>query len=249
MADKVAEALLEALRQCLSQKEDQRLYRSGKLPGLFASRTGPSAEAASHAFRDGLLELVETEAKGKSEVEWVRITAKGIEYLHEHDSPVRVLEELRDILQTTREGMPLWLLQMQQEFRSAGERLAEDVRALHRRLDELSGRVEAALQRADLGRIPLTDGALTIPWAREAMAYLEHRRDGGIASPCALPELFEALRPRNGGLSLPAFLDGLRRLHDLRAVQLVPFTEAPEKIPEPEYALADGPALLYYVKR
>lgn len=249
MADKVTELLVEVLKQSLSEPGDQRLYRSGKLPGLFAARTGISLEAATRAIQEGLIEVVRTDAKGKTETEWVRITPRGVEFVYENDSPVRVLEELRDLLRMTREGMPLWLVQMQQELKAAGDKLAEDVRAINRRLDELGGRVESALRRADLGRIPLSDGAMTIPWAQEAMAYLERRRDGGAAGPCSLPELFEALRPRHGGLSLPAYLDGLRRLHDLRAVQLLPFTDPPEKIPEPEYALADGPALLYYVKR
>jgi hypothetical protein len=249
MADKVMETLLEALRQALSESGVHRLYRSGKLDGLFATRTGITAEAATKAVKDGLIEVVRSELKGKIETEWVRLTARGIEFLQEHDSPRRVLEELRDVLRTSREGMPVWLLQMQQELRAAGDRLATDVQALNRRLDELSERVESALQRADLGRIPLSNGELTVPWAREALAYLEKRRDGGVNGPCTLPELFEALRPGYSGLSLRAYLDGLRRLHDLRALQLLPFTESPEKIPEPEYALADGPVLLYFVTR
>lgn len=249
MADKVTETLVEALKQSLAEPGDQRLYRSGKLPGLFAARNGLSLEAATRAIQEGLLEVVRTDAKGKSETEWVRVTPRGIEFLYEHDSPVKVLEEVRDLLRMTREGMPLWLLQMQQELKAANDKIAEEARAIHRRLDDLGGRIESALRRADLGRIPLSDGALTIPWAQEALAYLERRRDSGNGVPCSLPELFEALRPRHGGLSLKAYLDGLRRLHDLRALQLLPFTDPPEKIPEPEYALADGPALLYYVKR
>ena len=34
-----------------------------------------------------------------------------------------------------------------------------------------------------------------------------------------------------------------------RALQLLPFAGAPNDIPEPEYALLDGSALLYYVAR
>jgi hypothetical protein len=249
MADKLTETLVDALKQSLTEPGDQRLYRSGKLPGLFAARSGLCLEAATKAIQDGLLEVVRTDAKGKSETEWVRLTPRGVEYLYEHDSPVKVLEEVRDLLRMTREGMPVWLMQMQQDLKACGDKLAEEARAIHRRLDDLGGRIEAALRRADLGRIPLSDGALTIPWAQEALAYLERRRENGTGTPCSFPELFEALRPRHGALTLPAYLDGLRRLHDLRAVQLLPFTDPPEKIPEPEYALADGPALLYYLKR
>src|SRR2546430_1785478 len=77
MADKVIETLVEALKQSLAEPGDQRLYRSGKLPGLFAARNGLSLEAATRAIQDGLLEVVRTDAKGKSETEWVRLTAGG----------------------------------------------------------------------------------------------------------------------------------------------------------------------------
>jgi hypothetical protein len=249
MVDKVTETLLDALRQGLAEPGEHRLYRSGKLNGLFAARSGVTAEAATRAVKEGLLAVARTESKGKFETEWVQLTAKGVEFLQEHDSPRRVLEEVKDLLRVSQEGMPVWLLQMQQELRAVGERLTADVQALNKRLDELSARVESALQRADLGRLPVSNGAMTVPWAREALAYLEKRRDGGVNGPCSLPELFDALRPHYSSLSLAAYLDGLRRLHDLRALQLLPFTDSPEKIPEPEYALADGPALLYWVKR
>ena len=62
------------LKQCLADPAEQRLFKSGKLDGLFASRTGTNAEAASRALADGLLEVVRTETKGKTTTEWVRLT-------------------------------------------------------------------------------------------------------------------------------------------------------------------------------
>ena len=56
--DKVTEALIDALKQCLADPAEQRLFKSGKLDGLFAGRTGANAEAASRALADGLLEVV-----------------------------------------------------------------------------------------------------------------------------------------------------------------------------------------------
>src|SRR5437868_2041740 len=96
MADKTSETLIEALKQALAEPAEQRLYRSGKLPGLFPSRSGASAEAASRALQEGLLEVARTEYKGKTIIEWVRITPRGVDFVHDHESPVRVLEELRD---------------------------------------------------------------------------------------------------------------------------------------------------------
>src|SRR5438309_354876 len=80
---------------------EQRLFRSGKLPGLFPGRGGPSAEAATRALHEGLLEVVRTEAKGKTSTEWVRLTPRGVDFLHDHESPARVLEELRQVLQAS----------------------------------------------------------------------------------------------------------------------------------------------------
>src|SRR5437764_5190214 len=101
MADKVTETLLDALRQALGGPGEQRRLRSGTLAGLFTGRTGVYAEAATRALRDGVLEVVRTETKGKTQVEWVRLTPRGIEFLHDQESPVRALEELRDALMTT----------------------------------------------------------------------------------------------------------------------------------------------------
>src|SRR6266480_3622140 len=80
--DKVEFALLQALKQALAEPGEQRLFRSGKLPGLFPSRTGANAMAASGAVSEGLLEVVRTEEKGKLTVEWVRLTPAGVSFLH-----------------------------------------------------------------------------------------------------------------------------------------------------------------------
>src|SRR5262245_64832138 len=96
--DKVHDALIEALRQALAAPGELRLYRAGKLPGLFAGRGGAAGEAAARAVRDGLLEVVRTEVKGKTAIDWVRVTPRGVDYLHEHESPVEVLRELRGLL-------------------------------------------------------------------------------------------------------------------------------------------------------
>lgn len=250
MADKVTEALVEALKQALTDPAEQRLYRSGKLAGLFPSRAGASAEAAARAIRDGLLEVARTETKGKTAVEWVRITPRGIDFVHEQESPVRVLEELRDTLQMTREGVPVWVLQMQQEQRELGARLAEHVQRLTQRLDALTRRVDEALRRADLHRVTRANGAeAVIAWARSALAYLDKRRDSGAAGQCSLPELFAALRPEHAGLSIPDYLDGLRRLHERRAIQLLPFEGPASGLPQPEYALVEGAEVFFYVSR
>src|SRR5436309_3448963 len=81
--DKVTAILLEALRQGAAAGGEQRLYRSGKLPGLFAGRTTVHSELASQAVRDGLLEVVRTETKGKEESLTVKDFHVGLRRLHD----------------------------------------------------------------------------------------------------------------------------------------------------------------------
>jgi hypothetical protein len=248
--DKETAALIEALKLALAEPGEQRLYRSGKLPGLFPTRTGASAAAAARAVRDGLLEVVRAEAKGKLLVEWVRLTPAGVSFLHAHESPRAVLEELHRALQTSRAGVPVWLEGMQAELQAIGARLEDEMKRLLHRLEALSGRVEEALRRTEGGGPALANGAAqAAPWAADVLAHLDRRRDSGTAGNCPLPELFAAVRHRHPALSLPAFHDGLRRLTDYHAIALVPFAGPVDQLTEPEYALLDGTTVLYYASR
>ncbi len=248
--DRVEVALIAALRQALAEPGEQRLYRSGKLPGLFPTRTGANAAAAARAVADGLLDVVRTEQKGKLTVEWVRPTPAGVSFLHAHESPRAVLEELHAALQTTKAGVPVWLEGMQREVQALSGRLADEMDRLLHRLDALTGRVEEALRRADADVPALENGvARAVPWAAEVLHYLDRRRQSGAGGDCPLPELFAAVRQRRPGVSLTEFHDGLRRLDDLRAIALRPFAGRPEELSEPEYALLDGATVLYYARR
>src|SRR2546421_715129 len=50
--DKEIEALVDALKLALAEPGEQRLYKSGKLDGLFAGRVGVNGEAAARALRE-----------------------------------------------------------------------------------------------------------------------------------------------------------------------------------------------------
>jgi hypothetical protein len=248
--DKVTETLVDALKLALAEPGAQPLFKSGKQPGLFASRGGVNAEAAARALRERLLEVVRTETKGKTTIEWVRITPRATEFLHEQESPLQALRDLRTILQTNREGIPLWLAEMEGELQALSRRLAEEAGRWTHRLDALSGQVDMALRRAEAAGPQLPDGmGNDAPWALDALAYLDHRRSSGAPGDCPLPELFAALHEKYPELSVSAFHDGLRRLDDRRALRLLPFAGSPSEIPEPEYALLEGATLLYYVER
>jgi hypothetical protein len=248
--DKVGETLLAVLKTAAAEPGEQRLFRSGKLSGLFPSRSGISAEAAAQALRDGLLEVVRTEVRGKTAVEWVRITPRAVDYLHDHESPVRALDELRAALRTVRERVPAWQAEIRATLDALNTRLAEDSRRLVQTVEALSRRVEDTLKRLDDLRPALPDTlAGTIPWAVEALAYLDRRRNGATAGPCPLPELFESMAERQPDLSVSVFHDGLRRLHDEKVLQLLPLTSGAEELARPEFALLHKATVFYHVAR
>jgi hypothetical protein len=243
------ELILDALRQAAREPHEQRLYRSSKTPGLFASRTGPSAEAALTALRDGLLEVARSETKGKTVTEWVRITPRGIEFLHAHESPARALEELLSVLRTTQDGIPVWMAEIRKELDQLGSRLTEEVQTVTHRLELLSQRVLEVLRRTEAAVPPVpSDLAALVPWGPDALSYLDHRKATGVVNYCSLPELFTALRDKHAGLLVKEFHDGLRALHDRGVVRLLPY-EGSDGLPEPEYALPSGSEVYYHVAR
>ena len=250
MADKLEDVLVAALKQALNAPGEQRLFKSGKLSGLFPGRAGGNAEAAARALRDGLLELTRTETKGKTTIEWVQLTPRGVTFLHDHESPLQVLRELQTTLRANRDGLPGWLASVQQEFQALGVRVAEEVQTWTRRLDALAQRVEEALRRANVSAPQLSDGlAAAVPWGVDAVTYLFRRQVGGAAGECPLSELFKAVAQQHPDLTVKDFHDGLRRLHDRGAVRLVPSAQEAAALPEPEFALLDGASVYYYVTR
>lgn len=249
MIDKITETLVDGLKQAMATPGEQRLFRSGKLSGLFPGRTGVSAEAAARALREGLVQVVRTETKGKITTEWVQPSPRGVHFVYEHESPQRALEELRAVLQTNRDAVPVWLAEIRHELQALAARLTEQAERWTHQFDALSQRVEETLRRAEAGKTAGTNGApRTDPWAVAALAYLDRRSDGATG-PCPLPELFAALREQYTELSMTAFHDGLRRLRDRQALRLHPFTGQPGELPQPEYAVLDGAVVLYYASR
>lgn len=242
MNDRARQHILAALKRALVEPGEHPLIRSGKLAGLFSSRIGAPAEAAQQAVKENLLQVVRTETHGKRPLDWVHLTPKGVEFLHQHESPVAVLRDLHRELKATQEALPAWLERMQQEWLAVMKRATE-------RLDALACQVDQALRRLDaVPDVPASVAAST-PWAVDAVNYLDHRKAGGADKPCPLPELFAAVRRRNPNLTLSVFHDGLRRLGDHKTIRLARFDGPPESLPAPEYALLDGSQVLFYAER
>jgi len=250
MNGKEDEILLEALKKAVAAMEEQRLFRSGKWSGLFPSKHGVSGAAATRAVRDGLFEVVRVEKRGKVSIDWVRITPAGVDHLYHNESPVILLRELKQNLASSQQSLPAFLNQLNAEWKQTLQDFSQRLETTQRTLHSLAHRVEEALRRLDT---PPTSAPETVarstPWSDEALAYLERRQIAGVSNGCPLPELFAAVRSRFPELSLIDFHSGLRRLHDHRALRLLPFDGPAEKIPQPEYALLEGAQLMYYAER
>lgn len=245
-----AELLLDALKTAVAVSGEHRLFRAGKLAGLFPSRAGTSAAAALLAISDGLLETVRTETRGRVVTEWVRGTPKAVGFVHDHDSPKSVLREMREVLCAARSGVTPWMADAKAELAAMSAKIEEHVTVTLKRLDDLAVRVEAALRRAEAQRPAVTPGVgQVVPWALDALEYLDRRKEGGATGDCPLPELFHALRVKNPVVALGEFHDGLKRLHDVRAVRLTAAGERAWAITEPEYAAVVDGQLMYWVGR
>lgn len=239
--------LLDGLRAALSGDE-HRLFRSGKSDGLFSSRTGLPAEAAALAVREGLLEFTRTEMRGRFEIEWVRLTAKGVDYLYQHDSPRAILGELREMLAAAQSGVPMWQDDMLKLLERLGSQITEQMGRYLDKLDAVTKRVDEAIRRIDA--TPEVSESLKdlVSWGVDALAYLDRRRAGVAADDCALPELFGAIRGKHPEITMRDFHDGLRHLADNRAVKLLPWNgDGP--MPQPEFAMMAHGKLVYLVRR
>jgi hypothetical protein len=247
--DRVTDALVAALKRALAEGAEQRLYKSGKLDGLFPGRGGATGEAAARALRDGLLEVARTETKGKTIIEWVRLTPRGVDFLHEHESPAVALHEFRETLRLNQQAVPAWLAEVRATLQALDDRLAADARKWLQRLDAMERRVNETLRRLELAMPLVPNDVLTaVPWAIDAINYLDRRQSGGATGDCPLPELFAAVVRQHAQLSVSAFHDGLRRLHDRRVLRLQGAVGLAE-LPQPEFALLDGGAVLYFAAR
>lgn len=232
------DTLVTALKEAMAHGEPRPLYRGVKQPGLFASRTGVAGEAAAQAVREGLLEVVRREAKGKTETEWVRVTPLGVQFVHQHESPRGVLEELVQTLRAGQSGLPLWADEMRAQLHALGNRFTEALERHTRQMEQLLLRAESALQR-----LRPTNAENTLAgWQLAGIEYLRKRQTGS-ASHCPLAELFNALRAGHADLSVAIFHEGLAELRDRGAIELVPFGGHLSDLAEPEYALLEGSAV------
>jgi hypothetical protein len=238
--DPIRSILLEALKVGATHDGELRLYRSGKLPGFLPARTSAHAEAAALGLRDGLIEVLRSEVKGKTTTEWVRVTPKGVDLVVQHESPARAMDELRDALSLNAQNVPAWLAQIRLDLDAMNRRFMDEVGRIAKRLDRLANHVEAALFKAQQQR-----AAAPMLWEQAALEFVAGRRAATGDERCPLPELFTALASRQFELGIRDFHAGLRQMQENGLLNLVAH-DSEQGPSEPEYALPDGPGLLYY---
>lgn len=224
--EKRKEILIDALKLALTNEGEHRLFRSGRLAGLFPSKHGDSGEAAKQALAAGLLAHTRTESRGNFHFDWVKPTTKAAIYVADHDSPKAILRELRDVLGETKAGIPDWMERTRSELRALSNHFEQRAKDMLDRLDSLAFRVEDALRRAE-AKLPgkaMEQGrqgqSLAISWADTALRYIDQRKDAGFRS-CPLAELFEAVSRHTSDLSIVSFHEGIKRLAIVKALFLV----------------------------
>jgi hypothetical protein len=239
-------ALLEALKAAALARGELRLYRRGKLPGLFAQRTRANADIANQAVQAGWLEITRVEPIGKTSVEWVRVTQKGLDFLLESESPARALAELREALALNEQGVPRWVADMNARIDALAQQMASEVAEIRVRMEAVAKRAAEAIERIEASQ--QTPTPETVPWAQATLEYLDSRKQVGLGERCALGDLFTALKDKHADLTIRDYHAGLKRMHEGKVLALLPSTGNGDA-PGPEYALLDGPAVYYYVGR
>ena len=248
--DRVTETLMTALKEALLEPGgEHRLFKSGKLEGLFPGKTGSAGEAAAQALREGLLEVVRTETKGKTVLDWVKVTPRGVDFVHAQESPVHALHELRDTLRVNQQAVPIWLDDMRATLAALDQRLALDAQKWVQRLSALTLRVEAALKSFEEAKPAIPPELISAhPWVIDAVNYLDRRRESGAQGDCPLPELFNSLARLHTSLSIGVFHEGLKQLRERRVVRMSPAARLID-LPQPEFALLRDGEVLYYAAR
>ena len=247
--DRVNELLVETLSQALAMPGEHRLFRAGKLEGLFPGKAAASVEAAEFALSEGLLQRVRVEVRGKTEIEWVQIAPKGVEFLHAHESPVHALHEMRATLRANQLAIPVWLDTMRSGLRDLETRLSTDADRWLERLHAMDRRISDTLRRVEAAApIVPADVLESHPWAIDALNYLDRRASAGATDACSLPELFTAVAGHHATLSLSAFHEGLRCLRKRRAVMLMPADDS-ATMTRPEFAMLDAGGVFYLARR
>jgi hypothetical protein len=243
LADKSTRLILDALSRAAAEPAGLALIAQKSEPGLFPATTAARA-AADRAKADGLLQVVEAAARGRSVREVCVLTDKGRQFLAQQASPRQVLEDLVRVLEDRQAAVA--------ELSAAACRMAAGLDAIRSTVEQVLPRLTDHHQS---NGSPMT--AIFIPARPSAPAasdaliadvksrLAEWHAAAGSSQDCPLPDLYRKLEARNH-VSVGLFHDALRQLHDDHQVYLHPWTGPLYALPEPAFALLVGHEVAYY---
>lgn len=230
LADSSQPLILDALRRAIADPGGAPLHGSRTDAGLFPGSA--AAKKAARACKDReFLHVLRTEQRDKGPVEVCAITERGLAFLINQTSARAVLDHLIAAL-------------------TACEK---DIAATRSRLDQLRAAIERVLTVAGA---PAGNGApkpngvhhAEPPWAAAMLDALAQWQTARPTEDCPLPELYRHAN-QAATVSVGAFHDGLRCLHQQGRLYLHPWTGSLHDLPEPTLALLIGHSIAYYASR
>jgi hypothetical protein len=261
VTDKSTRMILAALSRAAAAPEGAPLFAARGGPGLFPAAPA-GRQAALRCKEEGWLRVLSAEndvsapppstaddtavlvrKKPKTTTEICLLTDKGLAWLLSQTSPREVLEDFIRALES-RQAQAVDLLASVRRMQAGFDALkagAETVLERMSRPNDGPAATESVLERFQRFHKGHTADAGTILLAR-----LREWQASGASEDCPLPELFQRLRNGAPDLTIGAFHDELRRLHDAGLVYLHPWTGPLHALPEPPFALLVGHEIAYY---
>jgi hypothetical protein len=262
--------LLDGMLKAMSG-EPIRAVGTKQAPGLFTGK--PGEKLYEHAVERGLLEECEgpppaAPKKGKkasAPAPHARITEAGRKWVLERTSPRQALEGIGeallrqaeafeasdaggDVLQTQLADLQLSVDQAKQAVQEAATRQRENssrVLEMLRSVGEAVGRLTSADAPSWEATPPASPSRLPAFLEEEAASFVRAWKQEKYVG-CPLDELFRHLKSRSPELTIGAFHDMLRRLHETDRLRLSGWSGTLDRLPEPELALFIRHTLMYY---
>ena len=270
MADKSTQMIVSALSRAAASPDGAPLFAARGGPSLFPS-TAAGKQAAQRCKDEGWLHSTTAEGespapqmagdtavlvrtKSKTAAETCMLTDKGLAWLLSLTSPRQVLEDFVRALEA-RQAQAADLLTALRRMQSGFDALKAAAETVLGQLarPESGPAGESLLQRFLRFRNEPADCVHKPEPRADVQAVLLTRltewQASGTSEDCPLPELFRRSRAVAPGLTVGAFHDGLRRLHEAGQVYLHPWTGPLHALPEPPFALLVGHEIAYYASR
>lgn len=223
--------VVAALKRALAALEPLPLFHSARQTGLFPkNRAGQ--QAAQYCQQQGWLHILGEKPTRKSTVQLATITQSGLIWLLEQTD-----------LRTTLQALHQRLEQCETRWETWGDWLAE----CRQHLQQMQQLLQRVLDKTNdqVGDRYWVNGH-PHAWLHTAWHCLRRWQETHPHKDCPLPELFRQVQENFPDLTLGQFQDGLRQLYHKEQIFLHPWAGPIYEIPEPEFAMMVGHALVYY---